>query len=83
MDGQVVKNHHLTCSLSIALAMSCFYQSLAEENKVRCWLMAQATTATCLKVIQTVMHYLYGEDKKDDSNLICFPYKIKTFTVTW
>lgn len=42
--------------------------------------MAQATTATCLKVIQTVTHYLYGEDKKDDSNLVCFPYQIKTFT---
>lgn len=42
--------------------------------------MVQATAAVSLKVIQTAMQYLDGEDKKDDSNLTCFPYQIKYFT---
>lgn len=42
--------------------------------------MAQATRAVCLKVIQTAMQYLHGEDKEDDSNLTCSPYQIKSFT---
>lgn len=42
--------------------------------------MVQATAAVRLKVIQTAMQYLDGEDKKDNSNLTYFPYQIKYFT---